>query len=354
MVPADLIFGFDFYSFWAAGRVFISGENPYNTELLQAAQISAGWPQGTEMHIFPYPPWSLLFFIPVALLPIEIAKITWAFLSVACMLHGAILINRYIAEEFNLRSLPFVTILTSLILFPPTLREILLGQTAHISFYAIALSLHFRMRPILAGLFLSFTLIKPQQFLPLYCLLFARDLVNLKFQRLIGFLLGAFMQFGLISIFRLDLLFEYISFLDTHRSKLLEYGVVTISRLIEIKLGWSHFREVLLLIMASIFGLIGAFKRIDIRALYVVGLPAALLVSPYHWLHDCLVLYPSFILGYHFMGVRVLYFVIWVFSLQANLGIYPELVTPIITILLLGVSVFFIRRQETFALGKHI
>ncbi len=354
MGPADLIFGFDFYSFWAAGRVFISGQTPYDTDLLQLAQSSAGWPHGSELHIFPYPPWSLLFFVPFALLPIELAKIAWALFSMACMLHGAILINRYVAEEFKVRSLPFVTILSSLVLFPPTLREILLGQTAHISFYAVALSLHFRIKPILAGLFLSFTILKPQQFLPFYCLLFARDLVKFEVKRLTGFLLGASLQLGVVAIFRFGLLFENISFLQAHRSQLSEFLVMTIPRFIEIKLGWFHFREISLIAMSAVFGLIGIIKKPEMRTLYLVGLPATLLVSPYHWLHDCLVLYPSFILGFHFLGVRALYLAVWIFFLAANLGIYPELLTPVITILLLSFSILYIYKPQVLGLGKNI
>lgn len=352
MTPPDLIFGFDFYSFWAAANVFLSGKSPYNNDLLQAAQLSAGWPKDSELHIFPYPPWALLFFTPFALLPFELAKVAWTIFSLSTMIHGAIIVNRFVAKEFKTDLLQFPSLLISLIMFPPTLREVLLGQTAHLTFYGVALSLHFRDQSLISGLLLAITSLKPQQFAPFYFLVFARDIMCLQYKRLFGFCIGATSLLAFISLLQFDILSEYLVYLADNRDILRGFGVVTIPKVIEDSIGIVGFREYFFFVVLIVFGLVGTFKKPSSRSMYTVGLSITMLLTPYNWLHDCLILFPSLLLGINFISVRILYLAFWLVSVHANLNIYPELLTPLLALLTLGVSMMSMRNARNCEFEK--
>jgi hypothetical protein len=74
----------DFIRYWAAGRVFVQGENPYGAREMLQTEKELGW-QKTEPHMMWNPPWTLPFLLPFALMPFWVARAAWFLISVVIL-----------------------------------------------------------------------------------------------------------------------------------------------------------------------------------------------------------------------------------------------------------------------------
>ena len=79
----------DFVTYWAAGRLFLSGGNPYSISATYAMEQSMGWIYSRQL-VMLNPPWMLPIVAPLALLPFEFAHHLWfaicLLLEVVCSL----------------------------------------------------------------------------------------------------------------------------------------------------------------------------------------------------------------------------------------------------------------------------
>lgn len=77
-----------FVEYWAAARLFLSGENPYSPEALLRLQQSVGWSQAMPLLMW-NPPWTLTFIWPIALVGHETGQFLWFLLHTLIVLLGA-------------------------------------------------------------------------------------------------------------------------------------------------------------------------------------------------------------------------------------------------------------------------
>lgn len=72
--------GMDFRGYYAAAKVVLRGGNPYEyAQLAPVLEEVTGW-QGNNPYY--YPPWFALFFVPLALLPFQVARGVWLVINV--------------------------------------------------------------------------------------------------------------------------------------------------------------------------------------------------------------------------------------------------------------------------------
>ena len=74
------LFGQDFRGYYAAARVLLAGGNPYDYHLVAQVLLDVTGEMGNN-HYY-YPPWFSWLFVPVALLPFQIARAIWMVLNV--------------------------------------------------------------------------------------------------------------------------------------------------------------------------------------------------------------------------------------------------------------------------------
>jgi alpha-1,2-mannosyltransferase len=74
-VMAYVSYGEDFRGYYAAGRVVLAGENPYDYKVLAPVLMEVTGRMGNNP--FYYPPWFAWFFAPIAWLPFETARAIW-------------------------------------------------------------------------------------------------------------------------------------------------------------------------------------------------------------------------------------------------------------------------------------
>lgn len=104
---------FDFQSsnftfFWLSGRMLIEGENPYDEKQYLAGHVTHGitWQPNK---IFPYPLPLAIFFIPLGLLSLPAAYITWQVITLIIVAMTIfLLLNHWEESAQRLRLFPFL------------------------------------------------------------------------------------------------------------------------------------------------------------------------------------------------------------------------------------------------------
>lgn len=125
----------DFFTFWLSGRLFTTGENPYDSQVWVAGhhQFGASWiPNAT----FIYPMPVSLLFAPLGLLPLYQAYVVWVVLSQLMILFALVLLLRaYPGQSHKSFILP---IFAGIILFRPLYPTLLNGQVSGLLLLVVA------------------------------------------------------------------------------------------------------------------------------------------------------------------------------------------------------------------------
>jgi len=158
---------FDFQSsnftfFWLAGRMVMEGENPYNETQYLAGHETHGikWQPNK---IFPYPLPLAILCIPLGLLSLPNAYITWQVITLVIVAATIfILLNHW--EEAAPRRL-LVPVFASMFFFGPLYLTLHTGSIGALALLAIlgAILLFEKDKSLLAGIVLSLTILKPPQ-----------------------------------------------------------------------------------------------------------------------------------------------------------------------------------------------
>jgi hypothetical protein len=159
--------GFDFQNsnftfFWLAGRMVMEGENPYDETQYLAGHETYGikWQPNK---IFPYPLPLAIFCIPLGLLSLPAAYITWQIITLIIVAVTIfILLNHW--EETAPRRL-LVPIFAAMFFFGPLYLTLHIGSIGVIAVLTImgAILLLEKDKSLLAGIALSLTILKPPQ-----------------------------------------------------------------------------------------------------------------------------------------------------------------------------------------------
>ncbi len=158
---------FDFQSsnftfFWLAGRMIIEGENPYDEAQYLAGHETHGikWQPNK---IFPYPLPLAIFCIPLGLLSLPTAYITWQVITLLIIAFTIfVLLNHW---QGSAHSRLLVPIFTAMFFFGPaylTLHTGSVGAFALLTIVGVILLLE-KDKSLLAGMLLALTMLKPPQ-----------------------------------------------------------------------------------------------------------------------------------------------------------------------------------------------
>lgn len=140
----------DFISFWAAGKMVLSGAPAsavYDIAAHHAVQLTAG--NFTSQMPFPYPPPFLFFVTPFALLPYGVAAIMWVALNFSLFIFAA---RRAFPHSGRLA-----------LAFPPVAINGITGQNGLATGGILMIGLPMLDKhPVRAGLLLGCLIVKPQ------------------------------------------------------------------------------------------------------------------------------------------------------------------------------------------------
>lgn len=121
----------DFVEYWAAGRLFMAGGNPYSWDAMLDLEKAVGMETysseetGEEMPLLMFnPPWTLVFIMPFAQASFAISRLLWFVFSLGLVILCADAIWRIYGGAPNQRWLAWIIGLS----FAPTLQVLQMGQ----------------------------------------------------------------------------------------------------------------------------------------------------------------------------------------------------------------------------------
>ncbi len=148
----------DFIEYWAAGRLNLARDNPYDPARMLAVEQEAGWGPPGPMMMW-NPPWTLTFVMPLGVLPFPLARGLWMVCQLGITLGCAIALWRYYSGP---RDREWIAVLLAAA-FAPLFLSMKYGQIGPLillSATGFLLSLA-RGRDGMAGAWLALASIKP-------------------------------------------------------------------------------------------------------------------------------------------------------------------------------------------------
>lgn len=150
----------DFVVYWATGQQLVHHANPYDREAVGRIEYAAGLPIACPPLLMRNPPWGLPFTLPLALMDIRVAALLCTPILLACLLLSVRMLWQMHGCPKNYLHLLGVS-------FAPGLTCIMAGQTSMFAFLGLVLFLRWhRTRPFAAGASLWLCMLKPHLFLP--------------------------------------------------------------------------------------------------------------------------------------------------------------------------------------------
>jgi len=154
----------DFLQVWAAGRLHLAGENPYDPVRMLELQRANRLPDDRASMMW-NPPWALALVMPLGALPVNAAQVLWLGLLFASVVGAALLLWRLAGGTRDRVWVPVAAALT----FAPTWFLLVGGQIVAVALVGVVgfLAALRANRPVLAGACVALTAIKPHLFVPL-------------------------------------------------------------------------------------------------------------------------------------------------------------------------------------------
>ena len=344
----------DFHCMWLAGRVAASGGDPYDPAQYQAA-TSEGRPAAEALIAcgprFPYPPWTTLVFAALGSVPLPIAATLWISLLVAATVLGIGWTWQLAGPERI--AWPVVALLV--IFTEPFPLALTQGQFGALSLALTAgAAVWIRSRHgVRAGIAMAALALKPQTALVTGPVLLALAVRGRQWHAVVA--AGIAFLAGLIAclVVRPSWLLAWVQAPGELRS-------VAISRNTTWDLAawlgsWTIGIAIIALLMLTVVALVRT-RRLEHADVVGLGAALSLVVTPYAWTHDFMVLaipwavtlahanrlrpIPRRVLTLATMTVAAL--MLWAFEVLIALGRADEslaALTPILTTLLLAVSI---------------
>jgi glycosyl transferase family 87 len=148
---------YDFVEYWAAGRLTLQGENPYDIDRMEQLQREAG--RTDEGILMWNPPWTLPVVLPLALFDVRVARLVWLGLHLLVLGFCADRLWRLYGGAADFRWVSWVLALT----FLPSYFALTAGQISPLILLGATLFLHFseRRSDVLMGVAAVLLAIKP-------------------------------------------------------------------------------------------------------------------------------------------------------------------------------------------------
>jgi hypothetical protein len=292
----------DFQDYWLAGDLLNSGESPYNEDAWIPRVIEMGW---FSNYTFIYPLPNAMFFSLWARMPYRFSYLLWMYLNMALVIASVLLVLARWKEQSK-AELFILPAIAGLIIFRPLLVSIRNGQIGGLLLFIFTVSMLFfnGRKWFIGGILFSLLLLKPNIGVPVFGFFGIYLLLTKKWRAIFGIGVGslAFLGVGLlispgwvwdfieISQRKLDITFGYSPTVWG-----LSHQLCSQELSCTIPVG-----SVLAVMLVGFYiWLIIKYKpaAMDIGAVF---LPLVLLISPYCWAYEQVMLVFSilWIMGY--------------------------------------------------------
>lgn len=164
----------DYIEYWSTGKLLVHQANPYSANDIFTLEKSQGYTSPRPL-VAPNPPWSIFLVWPLGFFNARIGLLLWLCAAVGCILLSAHLLDIPAKD----RALIFV--------FAPAFAAISSGQCSPFFLLGFCIFLRFHnSRPFLAGVSLLLMAMKPHLFLLFWAVLLAESIYRRRFRILMG------------------------------------------------------------------------------------------------------------------------------------------------------------------------
>lgn len=278
----------DFTSYWAAGQLLVRHSNPYDPVAVLRLEKSVGF-HAEKPLIMRNPPYALVLALPLGLVGAKTGAVIWSLLLVASIVLSVRMlwaIHGYPPDRLHLLGY----------MFAPALACLRLGQTAAFILLGLVLFLRwYERRPLAAGACLALVAIKPHLFLPFGLVLLLWIAASRSYKIVAGAMIG--IVAALLPSLWLDhsLWSDYLPVLKDAGAE--SQFIPTISSLVRLVVSphatWAQFALAVLGCVWAIWYFYRHHREWDWNQHGPALLVVSLLVAPYAWLADEIVVMPA-------------------------------------------------------------
>lgn len=281
----------DFMSLWTGGKALWRGLNPYDPAVwgpLRAEYGSRWFPDPRA----PFPLWTFLLTAPFALLPLPWAAAAWLTFGEGLLALSLFWLLRE-RERATLAPVDLGLLVVGAFLSPATILALINGQLTFVLLACLALGVVYagRGEEGRAGIFLAAILLKPNPFILFAPLLGLWLLWQRRWRTIAAALLTTIVLFLITWLIQPGWLFDWLNVTE-------KAAVVTITPTLwglAAEWGGSAWWLVGLLLTIALTAGVGlaVFRppRLPDAAVYALALAASLLVTPYVWTYEHVLLY---------------------------------------------------------------
>lgn len=241
----------DFTIYWAAGKLNISGVNPYDLDNISRVEEVAGRFQDLPM-MYWNPPWTMPLIMPLSLLPYDISRTIWYWLQLLVIIGGAQWTWRFYNGKAQWYWIAWLAALS----FIPALQVIKNGQISALPIIGIVgyMRLQSRHRYFLAGMLLPLIAIKPHSIYLLVVSIILWAIARRKWNLLIGSALSVTALLAIALLFNPSVIRQYVHASMNYPPT--QWATATLGSAMRMVFGAEHFG---LQFVPSLIGLIAFF-----------------------------------------------------------------------------------------------
>jgi len=273
----------DFIAYWSAAHQFVQHHDPYSRSEVFALELSDGLDAARPL-IMRNPPWTLLLTYPLGFLSPRLGLLLW----MAATLGTVLLCFRVFRVPARDRLLGFC--------FAPVYACFAVGQSSAFLLLGFTLFVRlYRRRPFLAGCALTLMTIKPHLFLVLWPVVLIDSLYRRSYRLLAGLAASLCSACSFVTWFSPHIWARYVSMLRT--AALYGEFVPTPARSLQLLVAPHHPElQFLPCAMALLWAVQFYWQRRDRWNWATEATPlllTAIVVSPYAWMTDEIMLLPA-------------------------------------------------------------
>jgi hypothetical protein len=273
----------DYISYWSAGKMLVHGADPYSIANVLALENASGYP-ATEPLIMLNPPWALFLAVPLGFGSLTTGLFLWTLAAVGCI----VAFIRLLKVPVEDRMFAF--------LFAPTVAAFRMGQSS--PFLLLGASLFFclhRRRPFLAGASLLFMAIKPHLFLVFWTILLVDCIYRRRLLMLAGLASALAAGTAFAMCFDVQIWQHYFAMLRGLQldQKIFPTASMAFRLLIDARASWLLFVPSGAAIVWGLWYYARNRRVWDWGTQGLLLMLVAIVVSPYSWFPDEIVLLPA-------------------------------------------------------------
>lgn len=311
----------DFVEYWASGHQLARHANPYDGNVILGIERSVGYPSNLSVLIMWNPPPALLLVLPLGFLGPTTADLLWSLLLLASLVTSVRIVWIMHGRPNNPLHLLGLS-------FAPALVCLMAGQVSIFVLLGLVVFLRFHQSlPFLAGVSLWLCLLKPHLFLPFGVVLIVWAIITRRYKLLAGVTAALGFSTGVAVLWDPSVWLHYDQMMNTMSTARMQEEIIPclsiiLRWIISAKTMWLQY-------LPSVLGCIWALTyfrkhhhRWDWMEHGSLLMLVSVLLAPYTWLMDQVILIPSLLHAAYFTRSRSLIAVLALASATIEAGAF--------------------------------